>query len=84
MARQPYRLIINLDPSQRAWLEEQARSTRRSLASVVREAVQSYRAGHEQQAPSFDDLLRQTSGTWSEDDGLAYQQRVRREWDRDA
>jgi hypothetical protein len=32
--------------------------------------------------PSFDQLLEDTQGIWSQGDGLEYQRRLRAEWDR--
>jgi hypothetical protein len=32
--------------------------------------------------PSFDQLLEDTKGIWSQGDGLEYQQRIRAEWER--
>ncbi len=72
------RTVISLDPQDKRWLDEEARRTGKSMTEVVRMAIRSLR---EQREKSFDDLLQQTSGTWREGDGLAYQRRVRSEWE---
>lgn len=48
------------------------------MTEVVRIAIRVLRAERER---SFKELLAETSGTWTEGDGLEYQQRVRSEWD---
>lgn len=47
------------------------------MTQVVREAIRRLR---QQEELSFEELLGRTSGLWRKGDGLAYQQRVRKEW----
>ena len=47
------------------------------MTALVREAIRRMRR---QEEMSFEHLLQQTSGLWSEDDGLSYQRRLRDEW----
>lgn len=76
------RTIISLDPEQKAWLDTQARETGKSMTAIVREALAAYRAQqNRKRKPDLEDLLKQTSGTWKQGDGLAWQRRLRDEWD---
>ncbi len=48
------------------------------MSHIVRVAV---RLLQENEDKSFEDILNRTSGVWKNGDGLAYQQRMREEWD---
>ena len=76
------RTIISLDPEDKAWLDRQARRERAPMTRLVRRAIQRLRKESESHPSRFDDLLRETSGIWKPGEGLAYQRRLRREWDR--
>ncbi len=71
------RTIINLDSDEKAWLERTAKSAGVPMSELVREAIRRMRR---QEEMSFEQLLEQTSGLWSEQDGLSYQRRLREEW----
>ncbi len=71
------RTIINLDPDEKTWLERTAKSAGVPMTELVREAIRRMRR---QEEMSFEQLLEQTSGLWSEEDGLSYQRRLRQEW----
>jgi len=75
------RTVISLEPDDKSWLDRKAKQEHVSMTELVRKAVHRYREEEEKRAPSFADLLRETAGIWSEGDGLAYQQRVRDEWE---
>jgi hypothetical protein len=72
------RTIISLDPKEKQWLDEEAQRSGQPMTEVVRIAIRYMR---EEREKAFDNLLQQTSGTWREGDGLAYQKRVRSEWE---
>ena len=74
------RTIISLDEESKEWLDRQARQENISTAELIRTAVKQYRAEKKGEAPSIDDLLKQTSGIWKAGDGLTYQRRLRKEW----
>ncbi len=77
------RTIISLDPEEKAWLDEKARETGQSMTAVVREAVVRYRAQDAKcGSPSLKALLERTRGTWKQGDGLAWQNKLRAEWDK--
>lgn len=48
------------------------------ITAIVRQAIRQMRA-EEAASPSLDVLL-QTKGIWTQEDGLAYQQAIRCEW----
>jgi hypothetical protein len=75
------RTVVSLDPDDKAWLDRQARDRHVTMTEVVRIAVRRLRAAVESGEVSFDQLLDRTAGTWPRGDGLAYQRRLRTEWD---
>jgi len=52
------------------------------MARLVRRAIQRLRQESDSSPSRFDVLLRETSGISRFGDGLAYQRRLRRDWDR--
>jgi hypothetical protein len=77
------RTVISLDPDDKAWLDRRAEEENVTMTQIVRTAVQRYREEVEAPAlPTFEQLLARTAGLWKREDGLAYQQRVREEWER--
>jgi len=78
------RTIISLSDAEKTWLTRQAEAEQVSMTEIVRRALVVYRcqAGG-QPEPRFEDLLERTRGLWHHGDGLAYQARMRGEWERD-
>ena len=76
------RTVISLDPEDKAWLDRKARQEGTPMTRLVQRAVQRLRNESESNPSRFDRLLRETSGTGRFGEGLAYQRRRRREWDR--
>ncbi len=73
------RTIISLSEAERDWLSRQAEAEHVPMTEIVRRALALYR--RQTAGPSFDDLLQRSRGIWSKGDGLAYQDRIRSEWD---
>lgn len=73
------RIVIDLDPDQKAWLDRQAAQHGVAPAELVRRAVRDFRA-REEARPSFKEALERTAGIWRGEDGLDYQRRLRAEW----
>jgi hypothetical protein len=75
------RILADLPDEDISWLDRKAAESGRSRAALVREAIAIYRA----RAGEGD--LEQYFGLWKDradiGDGLAYQRRIRTEWDRD-
>jgi len=76
--------LINLDADDKAWLDLEADRQRLPMTELVRRAVRSYRLREESRSiPNLTDALARTAGLWRRGDALAWQQRLRGEWDRD-
>ena len=76
------RTVISLDEESKRWLDRQAREENVSTAELIRTAVRKYRDEKKRAALPLNDLLEQTSGIWKAGDGLTYQRRLRKEWQR--
>ncbi len=76
------RTVISLDPDDKAWLDNEAKERRVPMTQIVREAVRRLRKEREVTAPDFKKILRETTGIWKGEDGLAYQRARRAEWDK--
>lgn len=75
------RTLINLDPDDKRWLDREAKARRVPMTELVRQAVRSYRIRAESDArPSLQEALDRTAGIWRAGDGLAWQRRIRSEW----
>jgi hypothetical protein len=74
------RTVISLDEESKKWLDQQAREENISAAELIRTAVRKYRDEKRREALPLKDLLTQTSGIWKRGDGLTYQRRLRKEW----
>lgn len=76
------RTVISLDDDEKAWLDAKARHDNVPMTAVVREAIRQYRVREQGTPdPQFQQLLRKTRGTWKHGDGLAFQRRLRGEWE---
>jgi hypothetical protein len=71
------RTIISLESDDKVWLEEESLRSGLPQSAIVRLSIRYLRLDREK---SFQNLLNQTTGTWKEGDGLAYQERLRSEW----
>ncbi len=74
------RTVISLDEESKKWLDQQAREENVSAAELIRTAVRKYRDEKKRETIPLNDLLKKTSGIWKAGDGLAYQRRLRKEW----
>jgi len=74
------RTVISLDEESKEWLDQQARAEKVSTAEIIRTAVRKYRDEKKREALPLSELLKQTSGMWKGEDGLVYQRRLRKEW----
>lgn len=74
------RTLINLSDDDKHWLDQEARSRRKPMTELVREAVRNYRMQQESSALSgLQAALARTHGIWRQGDGSAWQQRLRDE-----
>ena len=76
------RTVISLDLEDKTWLDRQARRERVPMTRVVQRAIQRLRKESEANPSRFERLLRETSGLRAFGDGLAYQRKLRGEWDK--
>ena len=76
------RTIVSLDPDDKAWLDRKARQERTPMTRLVRRAIQRMRQESEAHPSGFERLLHATSGLRNFGDGLAYQRKLRGEWDK--
>lgn len=77
------RTIVSLDPEDKAWLDRKSQETGKSMTALVREAVGRYRAEDgRRRKSSLDDLVQKTRGLWKRGEGLAWQKKIRDEWQR--
>jgi len=72
------RTIISLGNDDKQWLDEESRRSGLPKSAIIRMSIRYMRMDKER---SFENLLNQTSGTWRGGDGLAYQERLRSEWE---
>ena len=72
------RTIISLESDDKQWLDEESRRSGLPKSAIIRMSIRYMRMDKER---SFENLLNQTSGTWRAGDGLAYQERLRSEWE---
>lgn len=76
------RTVISLDNREKKWLDKQAHLRHVPMTEIVREALRYYRNKvEEEKQPSVDEMLAQTAGIWNKGDGLAYQTKLRDEWE---
>jgi hypothetical protein len=77
------RLLINLSEEEKALLDQTAKYEQKSRSAVVREALALYHSRAVADPKRFDELLGKVKGTWRGEEPLAYQRRMRSEWDRE-
>lgn len=78
------RFLADIPDDDVRWLDRKAAEDGKSRAALIREAIARYRA---ESANADEDWLEAGFGLWKrhgfEEDGLAFQRRLRGEWDRD-
>lgn len=74
------RTLITLDEQAKLWLAQQARREGVSMSEIVRRAVDRLRADEERKR-ALAARLADTAGIWAHGDGLAWQERMRSEWE---
>jgi hypothetical protein len=74
------RILISLDEEEKEWLAQAAAREGQPITELARRAVKLLRAQTAPSAQTLADLLERTRGLWPNEDGLAYQRRLRDEW----
>lgn len=72
--------VISLDQDIKQWLDNKALQEGVPMTELVRRAVKLLK---EQEISSFELILQQSKGSWTEGDGLEYQKKLRSDWPRD-
>lgn len=74
------RTVISIDEDDKAWLDRTAKAEGVPITELIRRAVRLLRSQAPVEPATIDERLAVTRGLWRHGDGLAYQDRVRREW----
>lgn len=72
--------MISLPEDDKKWLDDEAARAGVPMTELVRRAVRLLRADSARRRAPFEQLLRDTHGTWRHGDALDYQRRMRDEW----
>ena len=76
------RTVISLDEKDKKWLDREAKKKKVPMTRLVQLAVRNLKKAGIQEKPSFEEILERSHGIWKGgEDGLAYQIRIRKEWD---
>ncbi len=73
------RTVVSLDEDDKRWLDRRAEEEGVPMTELVRRAVRRLRA--EDERPTFDEVVEASRGIWKHGDGLAWQEKLRGEWD---
>jgi uncharacterized protein (DUF2344 family) len=77
------RVVISLAQEDKNWLQHIAEDQHQSMAEVIRQAIERYRLELQTTSPlSLEQILSKTKGIWKQGDALAYQRKIRSEWDK--
>jgi hypothetical protein len=75
------RTVIDIPKNQRTWLDKKAKDKGVSMAEAVRQTLKEAQDADLKRA-TFLRHLKKVQGTWTNGDGLAWQLKMRAEWDR--
>ena len=75
------RTLVDIPTTERSWLDKKAKERGISMAEALRQTVKAAREA-EQKHTEFIRLMDKVQGTWTKGDGLAWQQKMRSEWER--
>jgi hypothetical protein len=72
------RTIITIPEPDKKWLESYSSIHRISMAEAIRRGIRKLKEA--EIAENYQSLVRNTKGKWKKSDGLAYQNKIRDEW----
>lgn len=75
------RTLVDIPTTERTWLDKKAKEQGISMAEALRQTVKAAREA-EQKHAEFIRLMDKVQGAWTKGDGLAWQQKMRTEWER--
>ncbi len=73
------RMIVTIPEEDKSWLESYSKIQRISVAEAIRQGIGQLKKA--QRRRTYQELVERTSGTWQQEDGLAFQEKMRAEWD---
>lgn len=73
------RIIISIPDEDKLWLEGYSKVHKISVAEAIRQGIDQLKRAKRQQ--TYRQLVENTRGIWQKGDGLAYQKKLRAEWE---
>jgi Mor family transcriptional regulator len=73
------RIIISIPDDDKLWLEGYSKVHKISVAEAIRQGISQLKK--EQRRQTYQQLVESTTGIWKKGDGLAYQEKLRTEWE---
>jgi Mor family transcriptional regulator len=73
------RIIISIPDEDKLWLEGYSKVHQISVAEAIRQGIDQLKKANRQQ--TYRQLVEKTRGVWKKGDGLAYQEKLRAEWE---
>jgi hypothetical protein len=73
------RITITISEEDKLWLDGYTKVHKISLAEAIRHGIRHLKQGERQK--TYQKLLENTCGIWKQGDGLAYQEKMRTEWE---
>jgi hypothetical protein len=73
------RIIITIPDEDKLWLDVYTKVNKISLAEAIRQGVNQLKQGQRQK--TYQRLVESTHGIWKKGNGLAYQGKMRDEWE---
>jgi hypothetical protein len=73
------RIIISIPDEDKLWLEGYSKTQKISVAEAIRQGIDQLKKSKRQQ--TYQKLVENTRGIWKKGDGLAYQEKLRAEWE---
>lgn len=73
------RIIITIPDEDKLWLEGYSKLHQISMAEAIRQGIDQLKKAKKQQ--TYRQLVENTRGIWKKGDGLAYQKKLRAEWE---
>ncbi|OGP69870.1 MAG: hypothetical protein A2Y80_09745 [Deltaproteobacteria bacterium RBG_13_58_19] len=73
------RIIITIQDDDKLWLEGYSKVHKISVAEAIRQGIGQLKKNQRHQ--TYQKLVERTCGLWKKGDGLAYQKKMRAEWE---
>jgi len=73
------RIIITIPDEDKLWLEGYSKVHQISVAEAIRQGIDQLKKNQRHQ--TYQKLVESTSGIWKKGNGLAYQEKMRAEWE---